>query len=83
METIISQIETVLANFQIKVLNEETKLECLNAVNAVLYPLKENKTIDDFYFSASIQDTDLICSVFIKEVPEATPECWEFVIKKG
>ena len=82
METIIGQIEKALAEFKINSLNEDTKLECLNVVNGILYPLKEDKTINDFYLSASIQESDLVVSVFIKETSEVNHECWELVIQK-
>ncbi len=82
METIIGQIEKALAEFKINSLNEDTKLECLNVVNGILYPLKEDKTINDFYLSASIQESDLVVSVSIKETPEVNHECWELVIQK-
>jgi hypothetical protein len=83
-EQIIEQVSTALENLSIETINDETKLMALNKANDVLYPLKEQRIINDFQFTSNVIGEVLNISVFIKETAEDEFTCWDLsLVDKG
>jgi hypothetical protein len=80
MEKYIQKISKKLKDLDIYDTEEETKLLVLNTANDVLYPLKEQKQIQDYHFSASVVGELFELSIFITENGFVTPNRWDLTV---
>lgn len=83
MEKILEQIEEILKDFSFSEPTEETKLEALNLINNLLFPLKENHTLEDFYLGGDFDSSGLNLSIFLKENSLSSWESWEITVSKN
>ena len=81
MDDIIQEIAKSLQDYTFKTLSEETKLGALNAANAILFPLKEQKVIADYRFSVREDKPNFTVSVFIRETENSKDECWDLTVQ--
>ena len=81
MENLIQEIANSLQTLSFSQIDEGIKTKALNVANSILYPLKEQKVINDYHFSAQQIGSDLTINVFIKETEDSSHECWDLTIQ--
>ena len=84
-EELLANIEQILTDFDFDPVLETSKQNLLNKLNEVLFPLKDNGSINDYQFVVkNTENADEIqVTVFVKSSNEDEAEGWEFTITNG
>jgi len=81
-QILLDSFEKALSEINVAEYNEETKLKALDALNSILYPLKENLLISDYQFVTKTNETDITIEVFVQETGKDTFETWSIILNK-
>lgn len=83
IEQTIKQVEEALQNFEFKDFEQQTKVEVLNKLNEILYPLKEQNVLDDFNFYLYNNVDHFKVTLVLREHNQPDNQFWDFEIKKS
>lgn len=83
IEQIIKQVEEALQNFFFEKFDQQTKVEVLNKLNEILYPLKEQNILDDFNFYLYNNVDHFKITLVLREHNQPDNQFWDFEIKKS
>ena len=82
-QKLLDSFEKALSEVNVTEYNEETKLKALDALNSILYPLKENLLINDYQFVTKTSETNITIEVFVQETGKDNFESWSIVLNKN
>ena len=81
LNSIIEQIVENIKSLPNSTVDKAAELAALNVANSILFPLKENKQIQDYQFSANIIGNLLNISIVVTENDQTEPSQWDLSIR--
>ena len=81
LNSTIEQIVENIKSLPNNTVDKAAELAALNVANSILFPLKENKQIQDYQFSANIIGNLLNISIVVTENNQTEPSQWDLSIR--
>jgi hypothetical protein len=81
IDSVIEQIVEEIKNLTNNTVDKTAEVAALNVANSILYPLKENKQIEDYQFSANIIGNTLNIGIIVTENGQTEPSQWDLSIR--